>query len=141
MPQQWQTKGAPATYVSQLSGARAEVGYLIASAGNLGRQPDKLSVALETYFRLQSVETQVGSLVDGVRRYQNPAVGDLIISVMSANSANRDQLRQYISDLAQSREQEFRIADSEAQRCRAQLLRQPVQRPTVAPSSPANASH
>jgi len=145
-PQDWQAKGAPGAYVAQLRSTRDEIGYLVAAAGNLGRQPEKLSVALETYFRMQSVETQVGSLVEGVRRYQNPAVGDLIVSVMSANSANRDQLRQYITDLAQTREQEFKIADSEAQRCRTQLLRQPassqqVTRPTLAPAAAAGASH
>ena len=89
------------------------------------KQPEKLTLALETLFRLQAVESQVSSLVDGVRRYQNGAVGDLLVSVMSANSANRDQLRQYITDLAKTKEQEFQIVDSEAQRqiVRAVLVR------------------
>ena len=132
-PEQWQAKGASATYVAQWSAARDEVGYLIGAADNLGKQPEKLTVALETYFRMQAVETQLTSLVEGVRRYQNPAVGDLILSVMAANSSNRDQLRQYISDLAQTREQEFQIADKEAQRCRGVLMRQPPPRPAAAP--------
>lgn len=130
-PEDWQAKGAPATYITQLHDAQDELGYVTRAAANLSRQPEMLTVALETYFRLQSLESQVNSLVDGVRRYQNPAVGDLIVSVIGANSANRDQLRQYITDLAQTRDQEFRIADSEAQRCRGQLMRQPL-RPTLA---------
>lgn len=130
-PQDWQAKGAPAAYVAQLRNAQDELGYMTRAAANLSRQPEMLTVALETYFRLQSLESQVTSLVEGVRRYQNPAVGDLIISVMGANSANRDELRQYITELAQSRDKEFQIADSEAQRCRGQLMRQPL-RPTVA---------
>ena len=94
-----------------------------------------MTLALETLFRLQAVESQVNSLVDGVRRYQNPAVGDLLVSVVSANSANRDQLRQYITDLAQTKEQEFKIVDKEAQRCRGSLSA----RPTPAPPKPAAA--
>jgi hypothetical protein len=129
-PQEWQAKGAPAAYVTQVRNARDEIKYLIGAANNLSRQPEKLSVAFEAYFRIQSVEAQVASLVEGVRRYQNPAVGDLIISVMSANQGNRDQLRDYITDLAKTREEEFKIADSEAQRCRGTLLRQP---PNAAP--------
>ncbi|HEV2200911.1 MAG TPA: hypothetical protein VGR73_13905 [Bryobacteraceae bacterium] len=149
-PEEWQAKGAPATYVEQRRNTRDEVGYLVGAADNLGKQPEKLTVALETYFRMQAVESQMASLIDGVRHYQNPAVGDLIVSVLAANSANRDQLRQYITDLAQTREQEFLIADKEAQRCRGVLTRQPAARPAAAPkpaaapssapsSAPANA--
>jgi len=143
-PLEWQAKGAPAAYVTQVRNARDEVSYLVGAANNLARQPEKLSVAFETYFRIQAVESQVASLVEGVRRYQNPAVGDLIISVLSANYGNRDQLRDYITDLAKTREEEFKIADSEAQRCRTNLLRQPAASaaPSRAPSpAPAGVAH
>ena len=134
-PVEWEAKGAPATYTTQWRSARAEVGYLIGAAKAMQKQPEKLTLGLETLFRLQAVESQVNSLVDGVRRYQNPAVGDLLLSVMGANSANRDQLRQYITDLAQTKEQEFQIVDQEAQRCRGTLLRQPPAR--TVPRKPA----
>jgi hypothetical protein len=132
-PQQWDAGAATATYILQLRGSQDEVRYLLGAAQTLGKQPEKLSAALETYFRLQSVEKQVGSLADGVRHYQDQTLGDQLNSVMAANGANRDQLREYISDLAQTREQEYKIVDSEAQRCRGILLRQPV----VAPAKPA----
>jgi len=74
-----------------------------------------------------------------VRRYQNPAVGDLLVSVVSANSANRDQLRQYVTDLAQTKEQEFQIVDGEAQRCRGTLMRQPPAKSAPAAPKPAPA--
>jgi hypothetical protein len=138
-PEQWQSKGAPATYVAQWHAAQDEVGYVLRAADALGKQPDKLSLAFETYFRMQAVEAQINSLVEGVRRYQNPAVGDLMISVMAANSTNRDQLRQYITDLAETKEQEFRIVDQEAQRCRETLVRQTPTRPAAAPKPPAAA--
>lgn len=132
-PEQWQAKGAPAAYVTQWRAAQDEVGYVVNAANALGKQPEKLSLAFETYFRMQAVETEINSLVEGVRRYQNPAVGDLMISVMAANSSNRDQLRQYITDLAETREQEFQIVDKEAQRCRGNLVRQAPARPAAAP--------
>jgi hypothetical protein len=132
-PEQWQAKGAPAAYVSQWRAVQSEVGYLMGAATAFSKQPERLPLALETYFRMQAVETQIDSLVDGVRRYQNPAVGDLIVSVVGANSENRDQLRQYITDLAQTKEQEFRVVDQEAQRCRTNLMRQPAPRPTAGP--------
>jgi hypothetical protein len=136
-PEQWEAKGAPAAYTSQWRNARSEVGYLLAAAQTLRKQPEKLTLALETLFRLQAVESQVNSLVDAVRRYQNPAVGDLLVSVVSANSTNRDQLRQYVSDLAQTKEQEFQIVDGEAQRCRGMLMRQPPAKSAPVPPKPA----
>ena len=93
------------------------------------RQPEKLSAALDTYFRLQGLERELTSLADGVRKYQNPAVGDLLLAVMGENTANREGLRQYIGDLAVQREQEFAVADREAQRCRATINRQPAPAP------------
>jgi hypothetical protein len=136
-PEQWQSKGAPATYVTQWRAAQDEVGYVLRAADALSKQPEKLSLAFETYFRMQAVEAQINSLVEGVRRYQNPAVGDLMISVMAANSTNRDQLRQYITDLTETKEQEFQIVDKEAQRCRGNLVRQAPARPAAAPKPPA----
>jgi hypothetical protein len=136
-PEQWQAKGAPATYVTQWHAAQDEVGYVLRAADALSKQPEKLSLAFETYFRMQAVEGEINSLVEGVRRYQNPAVGDLMISVMAANSTNRDQLRQYITDLTETKEQEFQIVDKEAQRCRGTLVRQAPARPAAAPKPPA----
>ncbi len=134
-PEKWEAKGAPAAYTAQWRNARNEVGYLLSASESMKKQPEKLTLGLDTLFRLQSVEAQVNSLVEGVRRYQNPAVGDLLVSVVSANSANRDQLRQYITDLAHSKEEEFQVVDREAQRCRGTLMRQPPARPAPAPSS------
>ena len=137
-PEKWQAKGAPAAYTAQWRNARNEVGYLLGAAEAMKKQPDKLTLGLETLFRLQAVEAQVNSLTEGVRRYQNPAVGDLLVSVVSGNSANRDQLRQYITDLAQTKEEEFQVIDREAQRCRGTLMRQPPAR--SAPAAPKAAA-
>ena len=130
-PQEWVKKGAPDAYVSQWRGAQAEVGYLADAAKALDQQPERLTLALETYFRLQALESRLNSLVDGVRNYQNPAVGDLLVGVLGENSSNRDKLRQYITDLAATKEQEFQIADQEAQRCRGMLSHQTPAKPAT----------
>ncbi len=128
-PQDWVARGAPSAYVQQWQSAREELGYVGDSAAVLEKQPEKLTAALDLYFRLQSVETRLLSLADGVRKYQNPAVGDLLVGVIGDNSGNRDHLRQYISDLAVQKEQEFTVLDKEAQKCRVDTNRQPAKAP------------
>lgn len=141
-PEQWQAKGAPAAYADQWRAAQSEVGYLARVAQTFAKQPEKLTLALETLFRLQAVEAQVTSLVEGVRRYQNPAIGDLLVSVVAANSSNRDQLRQYATDLAAQKEQELQVMDQEAQRCRGMVVRQAPTRPAAPkPAAPKPAAN
>jgi hypothetical protein len=131
-PREWVSKGAPDAYVAQWQSAQQELTDLARVAQGLEKQPDRLTIALDTYFRLQSLETRINSLVDGVRRYQNPAVGDLLVSVVGESASNREKLREYISDLAAQKEQEFKIVDTEAQRCRTNLNRQAAPRPSPA---------
>jgi hypothetical protein len=138
-PQDWVAKGAPAAYVQQWQSAREELGYLGDTAAVLEKQPEKLTAALDTYFRLQSIEGRLLSLAEGVRKYQNPGVADLLVGVLGDNSANRDHLRQYITDLAVQKEQEFTVLDKEAQKCRVESNRQPA-RPSPAKASKAPAA-
>jgi hypothetical protein len=139
-PDQWvQQKGAPEAYIAQWRSARRELGDVEEASAALEKQPEKLSAALNVYFRVQQLEARLTSLVDGVRSYQNPAVGDLIVGIVGENSGNREKLREYISDLTDQKEQELAIADKEAQRCRVQLNRQPAPAKPAAPK-PANPS-
>lgn len=128
-PADWLAKGAPDTYVKQLNGARQELADLTAAADALDKTPQKLTAALDTYFRLQSLEWRFESIIDAARKYENPAVGDQLLSVLRANSSNRDALRAYISDLAARKEQEFSIVNQDAQACRAQLAQIPTAKP------------
>ena len=64
-----------------------------------------------------------------IRRYQNPALADLLNGLMGETVASRDRLRSYVVDLAAIKEQELAIMDQEAQRCRATISRQPAPRP------------
>jgi hypothetical protein len=125
-PDNWQSKGASETYVAQWNSLQAQLKYLLASTDAFSRQPERLPLGLDAYFRMQAVESQFGSLTEGVRHYQNPALASLMQSVLAENGANRDRLRQYLQDLAAQKEQEFQVADREAQRCRAALLQQPA---------------
>ena len=125
-PETWIANGAPETYVSQWKSGQAELKYLLQASDALIKQPERLTLALETYFRMQAMESTLGSLIEGIRKYQNPALADLVQSVVNENGSNRDKLRQYIQDLAAQKEQEFQVADREAQRCRGTILKQPA---------------
>lgn len=57
---------------------------------------------------------------------------------IAENTANRERLQRYILELAAAREQEFRVADAEAQRCRQSLSRQPTQQQPARPKQENN---
>jgi hypothetical protein len=128
-PKEWIARGASDTYVQQWDSAHSQAASLKLSSDNLVREPARLTAALDTYFRLQNLETVLTSLVDGVRKYQNPALADLLRSVMSESSTSRQHLRQYLTDLAAVKELEFKVMDQEAQRCRESISRQPIAAP------------
>ena len=134
-PEAWKEAGAPDAYVQQLRSTRRALQYLQISADRFSRDPNRVTFAMDTYFRLQTMEQMLGSLATGVRRYQNPAIGDLLSGIASENAANREFLEQYMKDLAAVREAEFQVADAEAQRCRGILSTQPpvIQRRSVPP--------
>lgn len=125
-PAGWVAKGASETYVAQSKEAQAQLKYLVSASDAFSRDPERLPLGLETYFRMESMESTLGSLVEGVRKYQNPALASVMQTVIAENSTNRDRLRQYLQDLAKQKEEEFQVADREAQRCRAALLKQPA---------------
>jgi hypothetical protein len=124
-PEEWVQQGAPAVYADQLKRTSAEIDYLIGTSKELMARPEKLTTALETFFRMQSVDAMLRSVAAGVRKYQNPAIADLLQSLIADTNVDREKLRQYLVELAADREQQFKIVDQEAQRCRANLSRQP----------------
>ena len=128
-PQDWAAKGAPDTYRSQFVTAQQELDYFLKSTKMFEDQPEKLSLAFDSYSRWEALHTRLQTLRDGARRYQDPNLGDLLEAVFSENAANHDKLRQYISDLASQKEEEFAVVDREAQRCRGALGRQTPAKP------------
>ena len=117
--------GAPDTYVSQINESKVQAKALATEALALSNSPDKLSADLFTFFRMQSLERTLLSIEEGIRKYWNPAVADLLASEMGQNGANRDRFQRYILDLAAEKEQECAVMDREAQRCRGFLAKQP----------------
>jgi hypothetical protein len=124
-PQEWVAKGAPQAYVTQWNSARTQVQNMAVSAANLAREPERLTFAIDTYFRLQALDATLVSLGEGIRKYQNPALADLIRGVFSESSATREKLSHYVMEVAATQEQELKVVTNEAQRCRLSVTRQP----------------
>lgn len=133
-PEQWIAAGAPAIYVEQVKQARQFNTYLGQQAQALARDPEKLSVVLDVVFRLDHVNSLLESVTQGLRLHQNPGIADLMNAAISRNSTTREQLKQYAYQLTLDREKEWEVANSEAQRCRAVLSKQP---PAPARKAPA----
>ncbi len=117
--------GAPDTYITQLNESKVQAKAVATEAASLAASPEKLSADLATLFRMQSLEKTLFSIEEGIRKYWNPAVADLLNSQMAENIANRDRFQRYILDLASAHEQECAVMDKEAQRCRGMLAKQP----------------
>lgn len=121
----WAAKGASETYVAQLQSSKDQARSLVDQAKVLTRNPEKLSLCLELYFRVQALEQMIGSLVEGIRKYQEPALAETLASLSAENGANRNRLESYIVNLAAQQEQECAVMDREAQRCRSVLATRP----------------
>ena len=120
----WVTRGAPEAYVRQHASAQAAVQQLVAATQRLSQDPEKLPGAIDVYFELERMELLMNSLRDGVRKWQSDDLANMFTQVMGTNILHRDRLRQHIRDLSLARENEFKIANEEAQRCRGMLTRQ-----------------
>jgi len=131
-PNVWVTaKGAPDGYIRQWHSSQDQLKALLVDCTNLSKDPERLPAALQTFFRVQSIQVMLQSLVDGIRRYQNPALADLLAGVAAEGSRDREKFQQYIMLLATERDQMFGIMDHEAQRCRSILSNQGAPPPPV----------
>jgi hypothetical protein len=116
-------KGAAPTYNQLRDGALGQSKAIVGAMHDLAQHPTKLSDCLSALFRIQSMEMELISLDPGLRKYQNSALADLISSLLAEGNRNRDRFRQYVVDLAASKEQQFDVADKEAQRCRESIMK------------------
>jgi hypothetical protein len=124
-PGDWVAKGASDTYVVQWKTSVDQYKALVADARTLAQAPDKLTDVLKVLFRVQYLELSMGSLEEGLRKYQNPALAELINGTRAENIPNREKLQQFAIERAEQREQDYKVADAEAQRCRGQLVTKP----------------
>jgi hypothetical protein len=125
-PAGWASRGAPQAYIDQWVHTKADLQYLLDDSAALQRKPERLTLALDTYFRMVALENVLGSVLEGVRKYQGDDLARRVQDVINENGGNRDTLRQYVQDLSLQKEQEFAVADEEAQRCRSALTKDPA---------------
>ena len=121
-PGSWTIEGGPEAYQKQQKACSDGLGYAQNAIARWSAQPDKLSLMLETLTRIESVNQQAISLSQGVRKYQNPAVADILDSVLNSLSGDLEWLRSQSLEMSQQREKELEVAQKEAQRCRTQIL-------------------
>jgi hypothetical protein len=126
-PQEWyDKKGAPSTYMLQWQSAQQQLNDVLSATRLFAQKTESLSLALDTYFRLEALEVTERALAEGVVRYDTPAMAGKLNALIAHNFAARERIRGYIRDLASTTEENFKIADGEAQRCRAMISREPV---------------
>jgi hypothetical protein len=125
-PNDWIAKGAPDTYLMQWNSIRQQFTAIESDMADLTQHPDRLTDSMQALFRVQATNLALGSLMGGVRRYQNPALADLIESVAAESGADIDHFEQHLVEMATEKDQQFTLVDREAQRCRANLSRQPA---------------
>ncbi len=123
-PQQWVNKGASSTYTQQWLTAQRQLQDVLVSTQRLAQKTDSLSLALDAYFRLEALEITARSLDEGAQRYALRPFADKLNEYVAQSFGNRQRLRDYLQDLAASTEQNFKIADEEAQRCRGMISKE-----------------
>jgi hypothetical protein len=125
-PQEWyDQKGAPSTYILQLQTAQRQVNDVDVTTRMLSQKTEDLALALDEYFRLEALDVSARSLADGARRYGPRGQADQLDALIASNFTNRERFRDYLKDLATSTQQNFKIADEEAQRCRGIISKEP----------------
>ena len=126
-PADWVVKGASETYVSQWDSSRAQLNAIQADMAALALHPEQMTECMKALFRIQAAHQLLASLMGGLRKYQNPALADLIEAVAAGDRAGQDRVQQYLMELATEKEQQLEVMNQEAQRCRAILSRQPAE--------------
>lgn len=122
-PERWTAAGAPKQYEQQYRDCLETLGFVQNAAARLAERPNRLTLAVETLVRLETFIDLTTSLSQAIRRYQNPAVADLVESELAAAS-DREWLRRHVLELSAVREREWETAEQEAQQCRERTLRQ-----------------
>lgn len=128
-PAAWIAAGAPQAYEKQWRDSLAAIDHARSASERLAGEPARLSVAVDTLIRVEALLEHSTSLAQAVRRYQNPAIAEVLESEAAAAGASRAWLRQHVQELALQREQELAAAENEAQRCRQQLHRPGARKP------------
>jgi hypothetical protein len=122
----WVQQGAPDAYVSQWASLSQQNDSIHTEMEAVAQNPAAMQDAMRALFRIHRFDLDLSALVGSVRRYQNPALADLIESVAAGDQAGVQKLQQFVLDLADEKERQLDVEDKEAQRCRGTLANQPV---------------
>ena len=126
-PQQWyEAKGASSTYILQRNSAQQQVNDVLVTARMFAAKTDSIALAVDVYFRIDALEVTAHSLSEGASRYADRPTSERLNQVIARNFNNREHFRDYVRDLSNTVEQNFKIADDEAQRCRGMISREPA---------------
>ena len=128
---EWVAKGAPEAYASQWKSLGEQNQAIETDMTAIAGHPEAMQDVMRALFRVHRFDSDLNALLGAVRRYQNPALADLIESVAVSDQAGVDKLQQYVLDLADANEKQLSVEDEEAQRCRATLASQPPVRPAA----------
>jgi hypothetical protein len=140
----WIAKGAPEAYTSQwnslvqqnlaIQADMAALARRAAAPPDSSQQESILQESMKAIFRVQRFDRDLDALLNAIRRYQNPALADLIESVAAGDQSGLEKLESYVLEVANEKERQLDVVDREAQRCRSTLANQPPVRP--APPKP-----
>jgi hypothetical protein len=124
-PQEWLANGAPPTYASQYLETRSRLEDVMRAVKSLSQKTDSLSAALDTYFRMEALGIVGRSLVECIQKYGERKTAEQLSALLAQNYTSQQRFREYLRDLSAEREQEFKVADEEAQRCRGMISKEP----------------
>jgi hypothetical protein len=102
-PEEW--SDAPAGYAAQQQLIRTQLASITVLLQALSKDPERLPAVLDLFFRYENFDITLASLLEGVRRYQNPAVADLITGLRNENAPARLGLKEYMVELATTQDQ------------------------------------
>jgi hypothetical protein len=122
----WVDQGASETYAEQLQMCKDQTRTMAEAARDLAHNPEQLGPSIDLFIRVQSLDVMLLSLQEGIRKYQTAADAQALAALEAQNSANRERFQRYIVNLANTREQELKVMDKEAQRCRGLVTAPPA---------------
>jgi hypothetical protein len=127
----WVARDAPEAYVAQWRSLKEQNQAIEDDMTTIEQHPEAMSDIMKALFRVHRFDSDLEGLLKAVRRYQNPALADLIESVAAGDQSGLGKLQQYVLDLASEKERLLDVEDKEAQRCRSELANQPPARPAA----------
>lgn len=124
--EEWVAKGASETYAQQAGSVAVQLKAVQQDMTSLQQHPDALQEGMKALFRVQAFHRTLDSVLTGLRRYQNPALADLIVSVAAEDAPDLQKLEEHLLEVAAQKDTEYAVVEREAQRCRGMIVREPA---------------